>query len=75
MYIRFYGTGVCFGNCTKAHTVLDQDEKNIWHQFITHCRKNHDKWLESINSSNDNESPDDQQIKNEKHTNKKDDKT
>ena len=48
MCTKFYGTGVCYGNCSKAHTQLDQNEKNTWKQFITHCRGNYSKWIESI---------------------------
>ena len=54
MCTRFYGTGVCFGNCNKAHSVLDHDEKGTWRKYITHCRKNHDKWIESIKQNNSN---------------------
>ena len=44
MCLRFYGTGVCFGNCGRSHSQLDQDEKNTWRKFLTHCRKNYEKW-------------------------------
>ena len=55
MCLRFYGTGVCFGNCNKAHSVLDQDEKDTWRKYITHCRHNHDNWQNGMKKDNNNE--------------------
>ena len=55
MCTRFYGTGVCFGNCSKAHVVLDQEEKNTWRKYITYCRDNYKKWQESLNKDDDKE--------------------
>ena len=55
MCLRFYGTGVCFGNCNKTHTVLDQEEKATWRKYITHCRNNYSKFLEGAKNNDSSE--------------------
>ena len=69
MCTRFYGTGVCFGNYNKAHTVLDQEEKATWKKFITHYREKHKLWLEYTNKK-DNKGKED---KNEEQKGKESD--
>ena len=68
---------MCFGNCNKAHSVLDQDEKSTWRKYIIHCRNNYNKFLEGTkqNNSNGNENKEkEKNVSKEEKTEKSDEK-